>query len=69
MKLNKVNRECLLSELDKAKEELTSQRGLLRTAKSDDTERLSGLWEIGCFLAEEKIKLIEKSLINNEIDF
>lgn len=66
MQLNKQHRECLIDELQKAKEDLDLQQHCLRESKDD---HLKERWEIHIFLADERIKLIEKSLIDNEIDF
>lgn len=76
MELNKHHRESLLFELQKAKENLElekvclskeeTKRGVnLSDTKRDDCE----LFEIQCFLSMERIRLIEKSLIENEIDY
>lgn len=66
MELNKNHRECLINDLDKAKEELDLQKAILNRAENDHLKEWN---EIHIFLAEERIKLIERSLIENEIDF
>ena len=66
MQLEKQHRECLINELQKAREDKENNENYLRTNKGDN---LVGWWEIHIFLADEKIKLIERSLIDNEIDF
>ena len=66
MELNKQHRECLIDELNKAKEDLDLQKECLLKSKDD---HLKERWEIHIFLAQERVKLIEKSLIDNEIDF
>jgi len=67
MELTKTNREGLLRELNVAKEQANRARKLLN--QSETAEDLKGLFEIDIFLADERIKLIEQSLIDNEIDF
>lgn len=64
MTLTKQHREALLSELQKAKDDKDLQEACLR-----DSTHLKGWFEIHIFLAEQRIKLIESSLIDNEIDF
>jgi hypothetical protein len=66
MTLNKQHRECLLDELQKATEDLDLQKQCLLNSKND---HLKDRWEIHIFLAEQRIKLIQQSLIDNEIDF
>jgi len=66
MKLNKQHREALLNELQKAKEDKELQEVCLNKRKDD---HLIGWFEMHIFLAEQRIKLIEKSLIENEVDF
>jgi len=66
MQLTKQHRESLLSELQKAKEDKEFQQWSLNKREDD---HLTGWYEIHIFLAEQRIKLIEKSLIDNEIDF
>jgi len=70
MELNKNHREALINELEKAKEDLGTQtRGLQNAKAKTEDNHLIEWFEIGMFLAEQRIILIEKSLINNEIDF
>ena len=66
MKLEKQHREALINELDKAKEEKELAELVIRN-KTDDN--LDGWHDIRLFIAQQKIKLIEKSLIDNQIDF
>ena len=66
MELNKNNRASLLEELTKAKEELSLEIEVHK--KVTDSDRLDRL-DIRIFLLQEKIKLIEESLIDNKIDF
>jgi len=66
MQLEKQHRECLINELQKAKEDKELNQSLLTNKESLN---LTSWWEIHIFLAEQRIKLIEKSLIDNEIDF
>jgi len=66
MQLNNNHRESLLNELKKAKEDKELQEISL---SKEEFEHLKNWFEIDLFLAEQRIKLIEKSLIDNEIDF
>lgn len=66
MQLEKQHRECLINELQKAKEDKELNQSLLTNKESLN---LTSWWEIHIFLVEQRIKLIEKSLIDNEIDF
>jgi hypothetical protein len=66
MKLERQHREALLNELQKTRAEKESQE--LRLNHNEDDEFVK--WtEINIFLEDQRIKLIEKSLIDNEIDF
>jgi hypothetical protein len=66
MKLERQHREALLNELQKARAEKESQEFRLNRREDDEFVK----WvEIDIFLADQRIKLIEKSLIDNEIDF
>ena len=66
MELIKKHRIALLNELDKAKEDLERNRICLN---SENIEDIKEHFEISMFLAQERDNLIEKSLIDNEIDF
>jgi hypothetical protein len=66
MLLSKQHREALLGELNKAKEDKELRQLCMKERKDD---HLKEWWEIHIFLADERIKLIEKSLIENEIDY
>ena len=66
MQLESRHRQALLSELDKAKEELQTANNCLNR---EDIGSIKEHFEISMFLAQQKIKLIEQSLIDNEIDF
>lgn len=67
MELTKQHRQSLLSELEKAKEDKELQ--VLCIKENKDNDHLIGWFEMNQFLAEQRIKLIEQSLIDNEIDF
>ena len=76
MELLKEHRQSLLNELEKAKADLELQKKCLHKEESkravslsDTNSDLLEWFEISCFLAQERIKLIEKSLIENEIDY
>lgn len=66
MTIEKQHRVALLNELDKAKEELEVSNSILNKKEND---HIKEHFEIAMFLAQQKIKLIEQSLIDNEIDF
>lgn len=65
MELNKEHREALISELEKAKKNLLSEIKCKPYACQD----LTHWYDIGIFLANKRINLIEKSLIDNKIDY
>lgn len=70
MQLNKNHRESLLNELVKAKEEIELGKSVQNTSSSEYyTEHLKDFFNIKLFLLQERVKLIEKSLIENEVDF
>lgn len=76
MELLKEHRQSLLNELEKAKADLELQTKCLHKEESKRVVNLSDTnndlyewFEIACFLATERIKLIEKSLIENQIDY
>lgn len=66
MKINKNHRESLLNELQKATEDLSIQK---KCFDKEEDESLKNWFEISMFLAQKKIKLIEKSIVENEINF
>jgi hypothetical protein len=66
MELNTEHRTALLSELAKAKKDLIIQKQGKENHISHD---LSNWFDITIFLATERINLIEKSIIDNEIDY
>lgn len=66
MQLNKNHRESLLNELIKAKDELDLGKSLNR---KNQIEAFCDWQDMKLFLLQERVKLIEKSLIDNEIDF
>lgn len=68
MELTKHHRESLLSTLDKAIQEKENAESMLNKME-DKTAVLKGFWEMDIFLAEERIELIRKSLIDNKVDF
>lgn len=66
MQLNKHHRESLLNELVKAKADRETQR---QCFYKNEGQELAHWFEIGEFLATTRIKLIENSLIDNDIDY
>lgn len=67
IELTKNHREALLNELDKAQQEAETQGDCLRKQKPEDS--ITEWFDIGLFLAEQRIKLIKQALIDNEIDY
>lgn len=66
MQLEKQHRQALLSSLEDAKKDLDIHVKML---SRKENENIAPNIEISMFLAQQRIKLIEESLINNEIDF
>jgi hypothetical protein len=70
MKLNNNHRESLLNELQKTREEIELGTSIRNSKQADNqTEHFKDWQDIKMFLLQERVKLIEKSLIDNEIDF
>jgi hypothetical protein len=69
MELNKHHREALMSELEKAKKDKFSESNCKSQNKQYLSEDLEYWCDISIFLANERIKLIEQSIIQNEIDY
>lgn len=67
MDLTKRHREGLLRALADAKKESERNKFLLNSKEL--AEDLKELFEIDAFLSDQRIILIEQSLIDNEIDF
>ena len=67
MKLNKEHRSALLTKLSIANKKIETIKAVMN--KGEDVNELINLWEIDLFLAEKEVELIERSLIDNEIDF
>jgi len=65
MTLKPQHREALLNELEKSQVHLES----IKTKKLNDENEWNDWYEAIAFLEEERIKLIKKSLIANEIDY
>lgn len=66
MKLEKQHRQALLHQLDESKKELSILQSCLN---AEENQNIKEHFEIQMFLAQQKVKLIEQSLIDNEIDF
>ena len=66
MTLNANHRAALLNALSEAKQELENAQGCMSKAKEEANKNS---FEIRSFLAEQKIRLIEESIIGNDIDF
>ena len=75
MKLTKKHRETLISDLKIANQDLIIQRSIWdnrnkKSEMSNETiEEFEAYIEIKLFLLQQRIETIEKSLIDNEIDF
>lgn len=70
MQLNKNHRESLLNELQKTTEEIDLAISVKNSLNGEQqTEHFKDWQDIKLFLLQERVKLIEKSLIDNEIDF
>jgi len=65
MTLKPQHREALLNELEKSQVHLES----IKTKKLNDENEWNDWYEAIAFLEDERIKLIKKSLIANEIDY
>jgi len=75
MKLNKEHREALIAKLNNANERLIQHRKnwelrIKNTQSTNDTFEWHESWmEIDQFLTKMEIEIIEKALIENDIDF
>lgn len=70
MDLNQHHREALLHKLEETKGERDRNRDLLNSGMESDTLESSRAWtEIAIYLSDERVKLIEKAIIENQIDF
>jgi hypothetical protein len=67
MTLNNTHREILIRELSKTKEEISLGNSII--SREQQTEHYKDWQDIKMFLLQERVKLIKKSLIDNEIDF
>ena len=67
MKLNKTHREAFLLRLQKARKEYSMITEIM--CKDETKENVVSSYEVDSFLIQEEIELIEKSLINNDIDY
>ena len=66
MELKTEHRKALISELEKAKKTLfVHQKG----KQFNTSENLKDLYDISIFLEQERITLIEQSIINNKIEY
>jgi hypothetical protein len=71
MVLTQNHRRHLLNRLDSAKQQLELTKSLLLKQEDEKniTDNIKELWEIDSFLWQNQIDLIEKSLIENDIDY
>lgn len=67
--LDKDHRECLLNELHKTIEAQDLNTLCIKSQKKTDNPALAKWHEIDEFLLGKKKELIEKALIENEIDY
>lgn len=65
MKLNKEHRLELIATLDQLKDQLNTNKRLLNESKGKEVS----YFEIKDFLIKSQIELVEKSLIENEVDY
>lgn len=65
MELTKNHREALLNELEKAQKDADLQE----TCMNKEKDELAQWFDVGFFLAQQRIGLIRKALIDNEIDY
>lgn len=65
MEINKEHRTALLNELDKAQEDLKTERAGL--ASFAEGEVLCHHFEVGIFLAQLRVEAIKKALVDNEL--
>lgn len=71
MQLNKNHRKSLLNELQKTNEEIELSTAVAKKElhSQQQTDHFKDWQDMRIFLLQERVKLIEKSLIDNEIDF
>jgi len=71
MVLTRNHRRHLLNRLDSAKQQLELAKSLLlkQEFEKNVTDNIKELWEVDSFLWQNQIDLIEKSLIENDIDY
>jgi len=68
--LNKNHREALLEDLSKCNDKIESITNCINSTKEDDPKStLLDWWDMDLFLEQNRKQLIEKSLIDNEIEF
>ena len=69
MELTKTHREALILDLNESIEALRISNQMTELYLSKGKDDFLPYREIAAFLIEQKIKIIETALINNEIDF
>lgn len=69
MELTKSHKEALLSELEKAQEDAKVQLKCHVSEQKKGDSSMAEWFQISHFLAEQRIELIKKSIINSEIDY
>lgn len=75
MKLTNNHRSGFLMDLEKSNEQIKTLEDRIEHLQEnpgkdpEQDKKLLSWWEIDLFLEKERKKLIEQSLINNEIDF
>lgn len=69
MKLNKQHREALIEQLKEASIKADNANSFLTTMREQEDKESIPFAEINVYLAEQRVKLIEQILIDNEIDF
>jgi hypothetical protein len=68
MKAQKEHRQSLLNKLKEAEEAKASASNLFEHAEEEDDKGLAAFAEIDMWLAQKAIELIQKAIIDNELD-
>lgn len=70
MELNKHQRECFLEELKKAEHDLEIQQAcIIKHSETNQNDPVIHWFEMSAFLSGDRIRVIKKALIDNDIDF
>lgn len=70
MELNKTHREALIAQLSSARYSLNIlDATIIRYKKKDDKDSIIDWFNVERYLYLERIKIIERALIDSEIDY